>query len=185
MVFFVNKGICGHFVSNFVKTFLTSFFTKVETYEVVEETNIDLGLIYEKLKKNNYELIKVAFKMCNEELKKNTYDCSFSGTTCVIIFLIDNRLICANVGDSRAILYNEDIISLSNDHKPNLSEEKERIEKMGGVVGKLYDSSCAEDYYPYRVWVKNQKYPGLAMSRSIGDSVAQSIGVISDPGMIY
>jgi len=36
---------------------------------------------------------------------------------------------------------------------------------------------------PYRVWLKNEQAPGLAMSRSIGDLVAQSAGVISTPEM--
>lgn len=37
---------------------------------------------------------------------------------------------------------------------------------------------------PYRVWLKNEGYPGLAMSRSIGDFVCESVGVISDPGRL-
>jgi hypothetical protein len=36
---------------------------------------------------------------------------------------------------------------------------------------------------PYRVWMKSQNYPGLAMSRSVGDLVASSIGVTCDPGI--
>ncbi len=38
---------------------------------------------------------------------------------------------------------------------------------------------------PYRVWLKTQNYPGLAMSRSIGDLVAGSIGVTCEPGKFY
>ena len=37
---------------------------------------------------------------------------------------------------------------------------------------------------PFRVWLKTQNYPGLAMSRSIGDLMAGSIGVTPEPGMI-
>ena len=36
-------------------------------------------------------------------------------------------------------------------------------------------------YGPPRVWISNLDYPGIAMSRSLGDSVAGSIGVISVP----
>lgn len=32
--------------------------------------------------------------------------------------------------------------------------------------------------------MKNQNYPGLAMSRSVGDLVASSIGVTCDPGIL-
>lgn len=38
---------------------------------------------------------------------------------------------------------------------------------------------------PYRVWLKTENYPGLAMSRSIGDFVAASVGVICEPGILY
>lgn len=32
-----------------------------------------------------------------------------------------------------------------------------------------------------RVWLKDQELPGLAMSRSLGDQVAHSVGVSSIP----
>lgn len=34
---------------------------------------------------------------------------------------------------------------------------------------------------PLRVWLKNEDTPGLAMTRSIGDHVAKSVGVIATP----
>jgi len=34
---------------------------------------------------------------------------------------------------------------------------------------------------PARVWLKEENVPGLAMSRSIGDLVAASVGVIPEP----
>ena len=36
-------------------------------------------------------------------------------------------------------------------------------------------------YGPKRVWLKNKQVPGLAMTRSIGDLVAASVGVTSEP----
>lgn len=35
---------------------------------------------------------------------------------------------------------------------------------------------------PARVWLKELEVPGLAMSRSLGDQVAQSVGVSPEPG---
>ena len=35
---------------------------------------------------------------------------------------------------------------------------------------------------PARVWLKDLEVPGLAMSRSLGDYVAQSVGVSPEPG---
>ena len=34
---------------------------------------------------------------------------------------------------------------------------------------------------PYRVYVRNMKVPGIAISRTIGDRIASNIGVISSP----
>ena len=38
---------------------------------------------------------------------------------------------------------------------------------------------------PNRVWLKNENIPGLAMSRSFGDRVAASVGVISEPEIVH
>lgn len=38
---------------------------------------------------------------------------------------------------------------------------------------------------PARVWLKNENVPGLAMSRSIGDLVASTVGVTPEPGKTY
>jgi serine/threonine protein phosphatase PrpC len=74
---------------------------------------------------------------------------------------------------------NKNYIQLSIDQKPENKEEKERIEKNGGELRKIIQNN--EEIGPIRVWVKGKKYPGIAMSRSIGDSVANEIGVFSLP----
>jgi len=38
------------------------------------------------------------------------------------------------------------------------------------------------DYHgPHRLWLQNDNIPGIAMSRSFGDQVAASVGVIAEP----
>ena len=104
-----------------------------------------------------------------------------SGSTVVLTFISNNKIICANCGDSRAILISENenkIIPLSRDHKPELPEEQKRIIQSGGRVDKIYGMG------PYRVWFKDAEYPGLAMSRSIGDGYAHKIGVTDEPEII-
>ena len=62
---------------------------------------------------------------------------------------------------------------LSDDHKPDLPQEKQRIIANGGSVT---DGSAGR---PARVWAHGRI--GLAMSRSIGDGECKHVGVIPDP----
>ncbi len=72
-------------------------------------------------------------------------------------------------------------IALSRDHKPELTGERERITSSGGRVDRYEVGGMSVG--PYRVWCGNEGYPGIAMSRSIGDLIAGSVGVISEPGL--
>jgi serine/threonine protein phosphatase PrpC len=71
---------------------------------------------------------------------------------------------------------------LNRDHKPELADEAERILKRGGRIDSFRDYyNNGEPIGPQRVWLKNEEVPGLAMSRSMGDKVAHSVGVSADP----
>lgn len=58
------------------------------------------------------------------------------GCTAVCVVLDGTHLVCANAGDSRAILVrkNGEVIALSTDHKPADKWEKNRILAAGGTV---------------------------------------------------
>ena len=119
-------------------------------------------------------------------LRETTVDCSLSGTTAVMAATHLGRLTVANIGDSRIITVagrpgdsNVRGLDISREHKPDLPEETKRIEKHGGRVFAIdYDDGLPS---PARVWLKTKMMPGLAMSRSLGDTVAKSVGVISNP----
>ena len=68
---------------------------------------------------------------------------------------------------------------MSRDHKPHCADEAQRIIKYGGRID-TYRNSKGLPYGPLRVW-NNSNVPGLAMTRSMGDWVARSIGVIDKP----
>ncbi|XP_014483072.1 PREDICTED: protein phosphatase 1L [Dinoponera quadriceps] len=72
-------------------------------------------------------------KLLVEAAKKNM---DVAGTTALIALLEDNKLIVANVGDSRGIMCDGkgNAIPLSFDHKPQQEREKRRINKAGGLV---------------------------------------------------
>ena len=54
---------------------------------------------------------------------------------------------------------------------------------MGGIVEQIIDSS-GNRWGPYRVWCKNRNYPGLSMSRSLGDFKGKKCGIIPFPEII-
>lgn len=58
-----------------------------------------------------------------------------TGCTGVIVLVVGDRIVCANVGDSRAILSRrKKALCLSKDHKPYDDDEKTRIKQAGGLV---------------------------------------------------
>jgi len=115
-------------------------------------------------------------------------DTKFSGTTAVVCAIIGNVLTCANVGDSRVILGTVDaagnlgVEEVSHDHKPDNPEEQKRIEASGGRVFAVQYEDGIDG--PARVWLAKIDIPGLAMSRSLGDTVAHSVGVSSTPEIV-
>lgn len=68
------------------------------------------------------------------------YPIQNSGSTFVGVFIVENTIICANVGDSRAVLARKACdselyaVPLSEDHKPSLERERQRIVRCGGRV---------------------------------------------------
>ena len=176
----------GHFVSQFCRDY---FKRRMNEYaEMCTKKGLTTpDLIYNELKQTEFIFIKEAYKNADEEMKKQTkFDYNFSGTTCNIAFQLNKHLICANVGDSRGILVfdngtpNYDISPISFDHKPDLPKEKERIYNHGGMVDQI-TNSYGMKVGPMRVWKNGLNYPGLAMSRSLGDFQAKECGVIAEP----
>jgi len=139
--------------------------------------------------------LKRATLIVDHELSASDIDVRFSGTTFVGVFIQGNKLYCANAGDSRAVLARQEgyrvdnrtrqwvAVALSRDHKPSEPDENKRILERGGRVMPYYDED-GETLGPHRVWLRDHDLPGLAMSRSLGDAVAASVGVIADPELL-
>ncbi|CAB9515934.1 linked kinase-associated serine/threonine phosphatase 2C [Seminavis robusta] len=117
----------------------------------------------------------------------------YAGTTACVALLRDNVLTVANAGDSRAVVARKmdntnttvtygkvpayRAIDLTIDQNPDLPEERNRIESMGGFV-----SPPPEPGLSARVWLdEGFSQIGLAMARSIGDHAVARVGVIAEP----
>ena len=184
-------GIHGHFVSQYCKDY---FIKNMTNY--IELLKISNGMesaeeIYNELKNTKFSYITELFTQADTELlTQNNFDYSLSGTTCNIVFQFNNHLVCFSVGDSRGILIydqgdnlNQGILALSTDHKPDLPGELERIKLSGGTVDYAKDI-FGNNLGPSRVYKTGFNYPGLAMSRSLGDLQAKEVGVIPNPQII-
>ena len=124
--------------------------------------------IPEIIKKNLNDLYPIeqcfinSFNKIDEELK--FYDSEYTGSTATLVLIQDNKIYCANVGDSRAyIIYDNFIKQITTDHKCSIPEEAERIIKSGGKI------------------TKNRVQGQLVLSRSLGDLYCKKYGVINLP----
>ena len=180
-------GTHGHFVSQFCRDYFIRIMTKyAESCKKSKLTTPEM--IYNELKRTNFAYIIDAFNKADAHMaQQKQFDYNFSGTTCNIVFQFNKNLVCASVGDSRGMLVfdegdkkNNGIFPLSKDHKPDLPGEIDRIKSKGGVVEPITDSE-GNKVGPQRVWKGGCNYPGLAMSRSLGDFQAKEAGVISTP----
>ena len=180
-------GEDGHYVSQFVRGFIIN---SIKNNAIIKKCTTPKE-VYEKLTANKYKLIDKTFSDADTQIRKEKFDYKSSGTTCVLIFQLEQKIICANTGDSRAIIVNNikskkitKVIPLSYDCRPELPYERSRIYEHGGEVVRTLDENDNQEKGPYRVYEKGKDYPGLAMSRSIGDIDAKKIGVIPNPQII-
>ncbi|KAH0789870.1 protein phosphatase 2C [Histomonas meleagridis] len=88
------------------------------------------------LKSHNNEPLSEAFKKSFQEIHQSIQPwCVYCGTTACVSKISLDKVIVANVGDTRCIMVtNKSFERLSFDHKPNLPEEKSYIESHGGNV---------------------------------------------------
>lgn len=155
-----------------------------------------------KFRVDAVEACHAAFLATNSQLHADVLDDSMSGTTAITVLVRGRTIYVANSGDSRAVIAEKrgnDIVAvdLSMDQTPFRSDELERVKLCGARVLTLDqieglknpDVQCwgteeGDDGDPPRLWVPNGMYPGTAFTRSIGDSVAETIGVVANPEIV-
>lgn len=148
---------------------------------------------------------RTSFIQTNIEMHDAKFDDSMSGTTAIVCFFKGAELTVANVGDSRAIVGEKKgkriiAYSLSIDQTPYRADERERVKAAGAVVMSCDQLEGIVPFHenwgvnlgeeldnggdPPRVWAPGKSFPGCAFTRSIGDHVAESIGVTAEPELL-
>eukprot|EP00747_Dinoflagellata_sp_TGD_P219772 gnl/TRDRNA2_/TRDRNA2_91830_c1_seq1.p1 gnl/TRDRNA2_/TRDRNA2_91830_c1~~gnl/TRDRNA2_/TRDRNA2_91830_c1_seq1.p1 ORF type:complete len:454 (-),score=81.01 gnl/TRDRNA2_/TRDRNA2_91830_c1_seq1:16-1245(-) len=170
---FDGHGPQGHAVADFVKELLPKL--------IIQD---------ERLKNGRGQLPAVcrdAFRKMQTIIQastmQNQLDATLSGTAATVAIHIhrENHVTMAHVSNSSCVLgkWTPDgqlgDVMLTRKHTPDLPDEQARIVEGGGCVA--FDG-CAN----HRVYTKDGRYPGLNMSRSLGDLLAhQDCGLSCDP----
>ena len=170
---FDGHGPHGHHISNICYRLLMK--RLLEDPNLLDDPAGSLKTSFSKIVEDLKEYINH-----NKSIKKHKINMKFSGTTTTVIIQKDKTLYLAHLGDSRAVIgkkqkNKKSPYQLTTDHVPTLPQEKKRIYQNGGEVRKLNND------YVEKVFVRGRIYPGLSVSRSIGDEVAAFIGVIDEP----
>jgi serine/threonine protein phosphatase PrpC len=159
---FDGHGQKGHDVSNFVKDNLPKLILRDQKFRTED---MAAGLKDQFKKMQNLIATASRTKKLSAEM---------SGTTCSIAFhdTVKGELTVAHVADSTIVMgkrKGDKLVGtkLTRDHKPDLPDERKRIEASGGRV--VFDG-----YANHRVYAKNGRYPGLNMSRCMGDLLGHS-----------
>ena len=171
---FLNKneefliGICdghgkhGKLISKYIVNLLPKLISSTSENEIV----------------NSY--LQMNKHIISENNKK--FDCSLSGVSCISLIISLEKIISINLGDSKAVLARQEnglynYVNLNRQHKPTEPDEKERILENNGEIRSLYENNKDKKI----IFLKNSDIPGLEISRSFGDIIAHSVGVISEP----
>lgn len=125
-------------------------------------------------------------------VKNENIDSSRSGTTATsVLFQSDNTMIISNLGDSSCIMGKRtstrcEAKQVTRSHNLFQKDELKRVKRFTGMImtleekEQLTDSTAGES--APRIWHEDpDKSPGVAFTRSIGDTIAHELGVIARP----
>lgn len=168
--------------------------------EILKRTVLSLDEKMSELEEFQLKKIQITTAMGNEEAKYTMEALDNSGTTMVLVLVTSDKLFCANVGDSRAILIQKDnnFKPLSRDHKPYT------IDKLNILLNELkeiddddymfYESELdrieinegkvSEDGYVMIKLIDSNKEFKLGMTRTLGNFNANKEAIVNEPEII-
>lgn len=170
---FDGHGQKGHDVSQFIKENLPKLILKDPRFNSQDEAERKAMCV---------DCFKRMQTMIAAATRMNKLNAQMSGSTGSVVIHDHqlNKLTIAHVADSTVCLASGGKgKALTRDHKPDLKDEKARIEGCGGRV--VFDG-----YANHRVYAKNGRYPGLNMSRAFGDLMGHAdAGIIAEPEVSF
>ncbi|KAI9980314.1 hypothetical protein PInf_026439 [Phytophthora infestans] len=150
----------------------------------------------------------------NRAMDKASFDDSMSGSASISVLFCGNEIHVSNVGESRAIVAQENLKAstregeanlvakpLSIDQTPFQKDERVRVKKCGARIltvdqveglepihenggGLSLGDEMDENGDPPRTWHPYEPYFGTAFTRSIGDLVSEGLDVTAEPEIL-
>ena len=189
---FDGHGFNGQIISEYLKENLVKKLVEHPKIKVLK----NLRYIYSEFINDNYQIINEIFQEIDNEILQNDQliNTDLSGSTCTLLIQIGDNIICTNIGDSKVILVYEDenmdnnndqndrynFINLTEDSTPYNEKEKMRLLGNGGNIKQL-TNNFNQELGPLKIFLKNKNIPGLTITRSFGDKIGKSLGLISKP----
>lgn len=126
-------GHSGSGVSNYCSENLLDTIRRTDDFKKIKQGVQDAELV-----QNISAALVKGFLQLDKEMREKPIDPSeedSSGSTAVCVLISPTHVFIANCGDSRAVLYTNGAIKIhTQDHKPMIQKEKERIQQAGGTV---------------------------------------------------
>ena len=130
-----------------------------------------------------------AFLSVNQDLSISSVDAYVSGAAGAVAMLQGSELTVAHVGDCQVVVGRDMTAeersggldlevfaeSLTPPHRPDAESEARRITDAGGRIF---------EWGVPRVWLADVDMPGIAITRSFGDVVAENVGVHAQPDIL-
>jgi serine/threonine protein phosphatase PrpC len=113
-----------------------------------------------------------ALRRCFDDLNRSFLESAGaddSGATALAALCMPDRLLVANAGDCRAVLWRGDaLVPLTRDHTPSSKPEAERVRRAGGSIRSTVDG-------------KPRVEGKIQVTRCIGDRPLRQFGLVSTP----
>ncbi|XP_021444207.2 protein phosphatase 1D [Oncorhynchus mykiss] len=177
--FAVFDGHGGREAAQFARDYLWEFIKKQRGFWSKDDEEVCAAI-----RKGFVACHHAMWKKLSEWPKTFTGLPSTSGTTASVVVVRGNRMYVAHVGDSAIVLGVQDdpsdqfirAVEVTQDHKPELPKERERIEGLGGSVIKksgvnrvVWKRPRLTHNGPVRRSTVMDQIPFLAVARALGD----------------
>jgi serine/threonine protein phosphatase PrpC len=177
---FDGHGQAGHDISDYVRKTLLKLILRDQRFQSwmkAEPGTSERSL--EPLEQLVKECFVQAQGLVSAAHAMKTFDAQLAGTTATLC-IFDHKAkkyLVAHVADSICVLGKQGNKgeSLTQEHKPDVPDERARIEDAGGQV--VFDG-----YANYRIFAQTGLAPGINMSRCLGDLFGHSeCGLTAEP----